>query len=463
MRRRLIVAIVSALVIIVAVCAAGVFFWAKYYSGNSWTLRSTAAKLQGVELAEPPQATTGFQPRALTPVPGNISALTEAEAQRLWNPVTSAASEGKWQAWAVIVDADSGEVILDAGADKAHTPASTTKLLTALTALDALNFNDRLKTSAVYSEGTLYLRGEGDLLLSADAGDSGATNGHAGLADLADQVAKNLQEKGVTSVELDYQSAFFPGQMRAPVWKAQEVDDYAGNIGAYAIDAGANPTGETQFVADSARAVADRFAQLLTERGIAVSGVGATNTDPKDGAEVGSVSSATIGEQIEYMLHKSDNTLAEQYCHLSAGPDATFETATANVISHTASLGIDTTGLTLEDCSGLSANNRISGEQLVDALQASAVDADSGAVLLRLLPRAGLNGTMAERLDESGLTGNVQAKTGSLASVSTMAGVMTTASGQNLLFAIGSDMVPDSGGWATRDAIDNFLAAVANS
>lgn len=462
MRRSVVVAIVSAAVLVVALSLAGVFYWVTHYSGNNWEIRTRAAELQGHQLALPPTAAQGLSPRSRQPSTAE-GGLSAAQAQELWAPVSHTAAEGHWQAWAFVIDADTGATILDEGAEQAHTPASTTKLLTAITALDTLGFDDRLATTALFAEGTLYLQGQGDLLLSAENGNPSAVNGHAGLADLADQIASRLSEQGVTSFALAYQDDFFGSQVRAPAWKAQEVEDYAGDIGAYAINAGANPSGETQFLADSARNVADQLAELLRGRGFTVTAVTADSTPPARAEQVGSVESAPVGDQIEYLLHKSDNTLAEQYCHLSAGPGATFTTAAAGVISHIASLGIDVSGIELEDCSGLSSNNRISARQLVDVIQASIKDPASHNSLIRLLPRAGINGTMADRLFEEGLAGNVQAKTGSLAEVSTMAGVMTTASGQNLIFAIGADKVPDDGAWATRETIDNFLAALAQS
>ena len=76
---------------------------------------------------------------------------------------------------------------------------------------------------------------------------------------------------------------------------------------------------------------------------------------------------------------------------------------------------------------------------------------------------AGMNGTLETRFEEAPVRGNVNAKTGSLGHVSTLAGVLTTESGQNLVFAVGNDHVPNDGAYWTRIYLDEFVTFLTQS
>lgn len=105
---------------------------------------------------------------------------------------------------------------------------------------------------------------------------------------------------------------------------------------------------------------------------------------------------------------------------------------------------------------------------MVKALQASAAGTDGSGQetpapagsLIRVLPRAGLNGTMAERFGTSAAKGNVQAKTGSLTTASTLAGVLTTDNGQTLLFAIGYDNGEKTTAYYGRPHLEGFIESL---
>ena len=100
---------------------------------------------------------------------------------------------------------------------------------------------------------------------------------------------------------------------------------------------------------------------------------------------------------------------------------------------------------------------------LVDALEASLRPGSSSAELLRLLPRGGTVGTLDERFGSPSTAGNLQAKTGSLGSVSSLTGVVTTAGGQQLLFAVGVDNAPGWTGYLARDPIDDFVTSLVEA
>ncbi|TWS19774.1 D-alanyl-D-alanine carboxypeptidase, partial [Tsukamurella conjunctivitidis] len=134
----------------------------------------------------------------------------------------------------------------------------------------------------------------------------------------------------------------------------------------------------------------------------------------------------------------------------------------AHVVSTLKALGVDTDGLSLGDCSGLSSDNRISGRTLAQTLRTGMTSQRPDLRdLVRSLPWGGLDGTLDTRFTTGEAAANVQAKTGSLSTVSSLAGVVTTSGGRTLVFAVGNDAVPDDGAYWTRGVLDDFVQGLS--
>jgi len=425
---------------------------------------SAGCTTTGPTPAAAPTAATLEPDPASAPSQASGNPVDAADVQALWAPVAAAAAEGGYVAWGTVVDAQTGEVLLDAEASVSHTPASTTKTLAAFSALTHLDPTVTLATSALLGgdERTLYLDSEGDLLLGSGASDDDDVPGRAGLQTLANDAAAALTQRGVTSVTLDWRDTLFEGASHLSSWDAQEVGSYEGHVGPMAIDAGRTYEGANDFYADAPGHVAQVFASALTSAGINVS-LGEAGDPPAGAASLASVSSATMGEQLRWMLAHSDNTLADQYCRFAAraaGAPTTYEGATSTVRAALTSAGIPTDGLVLEDCSGLSSNDKISANTLVGVLKASYAGEGTGADTMRLLPWAGLVGTLSHRMTEAPAAGNVQAKTGALQEVTSLSGSLYTQGGRLLLVSIGHDQVA-GGAYATRGRLDAFEEGLA--
>ena len=420
-------------------------------------LVSAGCSSAGPTPAAAPTASTLEPATASVPATASGTPVSATDVQALWAPVAAAAAEGGYVAWGTVVDAQTGEVLLDADASVAHTTASTTKTLAAFSALTHLDPTATLTTSALLGgdERTLYLDSEGDLLLGAGTSLDNEVPGRAGLQTLAQDAAASLTERGISSVTLDWRGTLFDGASHLSSWDAQDVGSYEGHVGPMAIDAGRTAEGAIEFYADAPGHVAEVFAQALTSAGITVS-MGEAGEAPAGASSLASVSSATIGEQLRWMLAHSDNTLADQYCRLAAraaGSPSTYEGATSTVKDALTSAGIPTDGLYLEDCSGLSS-------KLVGVLKASYAGRGTSADTMRLLPWAGLVGTLSNRMAEAPTGGNVQAKTGSLHEVTSLSGSVITQGGRLLLVSIGHDQVT-SGAYATRGYLDAFEEGLA--
>ena len=394
---------------------------------------------------------------------GDSQAPTSRELEEAWAPAVAAAQQGGWNAWAMVVDARSGNTLYEYNANSAHTPASITKILTAYTALSHLDPNSHLTTSVAQDSDNIYLEGEGDLLLG-EGTNSIEVSGRAGLETLAKDTASSLTSKGISHVELHAAPALFADSARPASWSEQQVAGYEGQLAPYAIDAGRTYPKSTEFYADSISNVSEVFAQKLRAQGIDVD-FGVRGAAPQGATRIASVQSASVDEQIRWMLYHSDNTLADQYCHFAArqsGGEASFAGSVQTLEKTLNDRGIPTDQLSLEDCSGLSSNDRIHPKTLATILS-QGFDATQPAAprLVRNLPWAGVQGTLANRLTDDIVAGNAQAKTGSLAEVSSLAGVVSTSKGHPVIFVIGFDKVPDDGAYATRGYLDHFVTAIA--
>ena len=147
------------------------------------------------------------------------------------------------------------------------------------------------------------------------------------------------------------------------------------------------------------------------------------------GAEVlGEVQSAPVARLVEQTLSQSDNMLAEALArHVALARDlpATFEGAAQAITDAVAEAGVDVTGVTLSDGSGLSREDKIPAEVLT-AVVSGAADGSLGDASLMLsgLPVAGYDGTLADRGDDDPATapGAIRAKTGTLLGVHALSG-----------------------------------------
>ncbi len=370
----------------------------------------------------------------------------------------------------VVADGLTGGMLATNLADEPRIPASTAKILTAVAALSTLDPASTLSTRVVQggADNEITLVGGGDMMLAAGAGDPDAVRGRAGLADLAGQVAKELSLRGATSVRIRFDDTAFTGSTTAPGWAGTDVAyGYVAPVTALAVDH-ARTTDNLSVsprYSDPSLHAARQFAARLAEAGVAVEGSPARATALPDARVLGEVHSATLAELTHFTLATSDNTEAEVLGRLVAkaqGLPATFEGATTAVLHALDVLGIDTSAMRLGDCSGLADGSSIPPRQLVEVLRLVVGGEHPPLRDVAVgMPIAGLTGTLADRYTSSPARGEVRAKTGSLTGVTSLAGIVTTDDGRELVFAVMADATPPGGQVAPRQAVDAFITGLA--
>jgi D-alanyl-D-alanine carboxypeptidase/D-alanyl-D-alanine-endopeptidase (penicillin-binding protein 4) len=402
-----------------------------------------------------------------------------------------------------VVDLASGALLYGQDAGTGHTPASTTKLLTAAAALSRLGPEHRLQTTVVVGStpNRIVLVGGGDPTLVATKPAPGPT-APASLVDLANSTAAALKARGVTRVTLGYDTSLFSKQTTSPAWPAEYVaSGVIAPVTALAVREGRVGTEQVGIgprVSDPPAAAARTFATLLADAGVTVaqapspdqappagsaspstsisaSGPAAGSASapssaslPAPGTRLAVVSSPPVADLVAQMLTLSDDDLAEALGHLVAvgsGATADFAGAARSVIAEVAALGVPTDGVRLYDTSGLARTDLIPAGVLTAVLSVvSQAKHPELRPVLTGLPVAGFTGTLDDRFVGAATrsaAGVLRAKTGTLSSVGTLAGTVLDADGRLLGFAVLSSGFVPGAALENRAALDRLAAAVA--
>nr|BFE84650.1 hypothetical protein GCM10020093_072510 [Planobispora longispora] len=159
------------------------------------------------------------------------------------------------------MDAETGTSLFASGADTGITPASTTKIVTAVAALASLGPDTRLSTRVLRgsSQSSIILVGGGDPTLTANRIDPSVYPRPASLATLAMRTAKALKAAGITKVTVAYDDSLYTGPRTAATWKPGYVPEGSvAPVTALMTDSGKVAPGSRQRVSDPPGARARR-------------------------------------------------------------------------------------------------------------------------------------------------------------------------------------------------------------
>lgn len=170
----------------------------------------------------------------------------------------------------------------------------------------------------------------------------------------------------------------------------------------------------------------------------------------------------SLQQVLRRMMKQSDNLHAEsvfyQLAKASGQRRAGARLARQEVNAVVREVGLAPSDYYVADGSGLSLYNYVSAEMVVRLLRLNYQDSTAHEALLRTLPIAGRDGTLRSRLRGTAADGNVRAKTGTVARISTLAGFCTASNGHRLAFAILNQGSPK--GRAARDLQDRVCRAM---
>lgn len=380
-----------------------------------------------------------------------------------------------------IRDLRTGHVLFDDYGDTPLNPASNQKLLTSAAALELLGAEYTFATRVLRGEGALYLVGEGDPTLQVDDlralaiavapavdlsgvvrlvyDDSafsprrlapGFDPGGPGLAyeaessalsvgynyvEITAAVDRTRRKVEITTVPrssaivIDNRATI--GKRRAIELRTRERDEDTVVEARGTLTARSPALSVRRRIHDPARVSASIFAAELAELTTSQPLPIARGVAPPEAEELVSHESAPLVEVLDLGLAYSNNFIAEQVLRTLAwrmtGEPGGWTAGEDILRGYWSALGADPEGIVIENGSGLSRSGRLTTTGLVDLLAMAARGSGPGMALIDALPVAGEPGTLRTRLRLSGK--RVRAKTGTLADVNGLTGVITAEDG----------------------------------
>jgi D-alanyl-D-alanine carboxypeptidase/D-alanyl-D-alanine-endopeptidase (penicillin-binding protein 4) len=242
----------------------------------------------------------------------------------------------------------------------------------------------------------------------------------------------------------------------------------------YATEAwikGTLPAGSGVFsimgaVTDPEFFAADWLLQSLKENDIAINGKAiALRTQKSNSArkKIHTHYSPTLTELVKHTNESSRNMYCEAYVK-SIGKklknDGSLDAGIAAISEFWRSRGIETSGLYMEDGSGLSARNNVSAKIMTEIMRKIHIDNNTFPNFKKLLAIAGRTGTFKYSGKGTLLEGNLHAKGGSMSRVRSITGYLTTKSQRNIAFTIIVNNFNCSGAML-KIRLENLMLAIA--
>ena len=421
----------------------------------------------------------------------------------------------------LVVDAASGAEIFARGADTPLAPASNMKVLTALAALAALGPAHQFTTvvatdrplDADGSVGVLAVRGGGDPALTSEEiwrlaadlqrrglrrvrdgillddsyfdaerwnpawGSRSARAYHAPVAALtANYGAFSVEIAPPARADLPPQVSIDPPLPLFALSSAVRVggdaplsvdrDSDGGRervrVGG-SVRAGGQPVAIQRSVSDPVHYFAAVLRMQLAALGIVVEGPDRIGPAPAGYRELVAYRGQPLRDVAALLMKWSNNNIAEMLVKdlgaAATGAPGSWPGGLAAVRAQLAALGVEQTGLTMLDGSGLAAGNRVTARTLVGALRAARASFAFGAEYAAALPIAGRDGTLKSRAADA--IDRARAKTGMINGVASLSGYARMSDGREVVFSILNNDSP-AGDMAAVAANDAFIEALTN-
>ncbi len=363
-----------------------------------------------------------------------------------------------------VVEADTGRHLLRRAAHRPGETASVMKTITCAVALSTLGPGRRIETRVLRGSvgGEIVLVGGGDVTLSRVPGDGPTYYARpARLEELARRTLEALDGVAPTRIVLD-DSLFAGGEWPDDEWLEEDRDPggYIPRMSSLQTDGDREDPAadDSPRSVDPTGRVGAAFAAFLGGDPEVVRGTA------KAGAQLlALVASAPVEALVTETLRTSDNALAEMLARLSAqaaGYTPDFTGLADALRAELAGFGVPVDGMKLIDGSGIAAGIRVSAASITDLLRRARLREGTLGMLDDRLTRSGLTGTLsASRFTgENAVIGDaVRAKTGFIETVHSLAGIVRTLHGRDLVFAVfamGEGMEPDD---PARIAVDDLV------
>ena len=339
----------------------------------------------------------------------------------------------------MVWDLDADSAIVKYNERQTLRPASTMKVLTAITAIDRLGGDYQFKTELCY---------DGEVNGGVLNGDVYCVGGFDPRFNSDDMQAfiESIKKMGVDTIR---------GSLYAD--KSMKDTDRLGEGWCWDDD---NPVLSPLLISRKDVFI-DRFYQELTRNGIYVTGTTGEKRKPENSYCIVR-RFHTIDQILMKMLKESDNLYAEsmfyQIAASTGNHPASARSARAVENRLFSKIGLNPARYNVADGSGLSLYNYVSAELEVKMLRYAYNNNNIYLHLYPALPIAGVDGTLKKRMRGTSAADNVHAKTGTVTGISSLCGYCVASNGHHLCFSIiNQGLMHRSNGRAFQDKVCALL------
>jgi D-alanyl-D-alanine carboxypeptidase/D-alanyl-D-alanine-endopeptidase (penicillin-binding protein 4) len=361
----------------------------------------------------------------------------------------------------LVYDMSTRRTLFAQQATVARPPASVTKIFTTVALLRLLGPNIRLHTDLLGTghlapggvwRGNLYLRGGGDPTF----GDSGFIRSwDGGFGAPVNTLVAQLRRDGIRSVtgRVFGDGSRFDDLPGGPFTNGRpDVPDYGGEMSALTFDHGAIAKGFSPPAYSARQLVRTMRTAHIQARASARS----TRT-PAQARRLASVASPPLSVLLKLMDVPSDDLFADLLTKQLGYRILGQGTLSAGSREILAALRPYHVTPRLEDGSGLAPGDRATPAQVMSLLR-QVWPTRVGHMLRAALPVVGVSGTVAGMGVHSAARGHCVAKTGTLATVTNLAGVCTAPGGQQIAFVL---FIDGPYNWQAIPILSRMVAAIA--
>ena len=342
----------------------------------------------------------------------------------------------------IVYDLTADSILYKVNERQALRPASTMKLVTAITALDRLGGSYQFRTQLYHTgsiedntlKGDLYCVGGFDPAFNGDDLRAFVESVHQmGIDTICGRVVADLSMKDADLLGEGW------------CW-----DDDNPKLSPLSIGR------DIEFL--------DRFVKKLSEDSIVFAGIRLSNSSLPNDARILCTRTHTMDQILQRMMKVSDNFYAEaMFYQLGAAigrRPAKAKDAASVVKQLIQKVGNGKNPYRVADGSGLSLYNYVTPELEMRLLRYAYLNSQIYQHLLPSLPIAGRDGTLKTRMKGTFAEENVKAKTGTVTGVSALAGYCTAANGHQLCFSIiNQGIMKSDPGRNFQDTVCNALCA----
>lgn len=354
--------------------------------------------------------------------------------------------------WFIHVEDEKGTVVFERDANRLAIPASVRKLASAASVSECIGADARLQTELWQDGEDLIVRGDGDPSFGSDR------YGFYDQAEFAPFI-RALRARGIRRVRNIVADVSRFDRVLIPYqWKVGNLTtDSAAPVDALAWDENELP--DQYPVASPALFFAGKFRAALIEGGIEVTGVDRVQYERREWPEkIAVIESPYLYQLLTTVLKPSHNLFAEMlYKRTSA--EGSYTEARATEAKFLTGIGLEESEFRFVDGSGLAPDDLVTALGVVKVLRWMYAPVRRGIWWDLLAEPGSVDGSLRRRLLP--LSGRMRAKTGSVAGVNSLAGIVRGRNGGHRLFAIMINHHIGSGSVAVR-SIDEIVSAIAD-